>query len=385
MKRIYMDHAGSTPVDPRVKKEMEPFFEEIYGNPSSIHGTGREAKEALSIAREHVGNLVSSPAPRNIIFTSGATESINLGMKGVLFRAKEKNQIIISTIEHISVPTICKFFVKKGFEVVEVPIDSMGVVNIEALKEAITDKTALISIMYANNEIGTIQHVREIGEIARDKKVPFHCDGTAAVGKIPVEVEKDNIDILSISSNDMGGPKGTGALYVRDGIRLEPLIHGGGQERGLRSGTENLPGIVGFGKAAEIAKAEMNEETKRLKKLRDAIIEGVLGSIKKSYLNGHPENRLPNNANLRFSYIEGESILLSLDMIGIDAASGSACTSKTLEPSKALTSLGLSHEEAHGSLQLTLGRSNTLEDVKYLVDNLPDIVERLRAMSPLAA
>lgn len=384
MKRIYMDYAGSTPVDARVKEVMERYFEEVFGNPSSLHSAGREASEALEEGREKVASLVGAQANRNIIFTSGATEATNLAIKGIAFRSKEKKHIIISAIEHISVTNVCRFLQKQGFKVTEVPVNELGVIDLEALKEAVTSKTALISVMYANNEIGTLEPVREVGEIARDSKVPFHCDATAACGKVPINVQKENIDLLTISSNDMYGPKGTGALYINDGIRLEPLIHGGGQERGLRSGTENLPNIVGMGVAAEIASKEMGKESKRLIGLRDALIKSILKSIPESYLNGHPENRLPNNAHFRFSYIEGESIILSLDMIGVSAASGSACTSKTLEPSKCLIAIGLSHEEAHGSLQLTLGRSNTMEDVKYLVSNLPDIVKRLRAMSPLA-
>ncbi|RMF91041.1 MAG: cysteine desulfurase [Methanobacteriota archaeon] len=379
-----MDYAGSTPVDPRVKEAMEPYFSEVYGNPSSLHSAGREAAEALSKAREQVAGLVNAKAPRNIIFTSGATEATNLAIKGVAARSKDKKEILISAIEHISVVNVCRYLQKQGFTIRTVPVDSYGLLDLEALKEALSEKTALISVMYANNEIGTIEPVREIGGIARDAGVPFHCDATAACGKVPIDVEKERIDLLTISSNDMYGPKGTGALYVRDGIRLEPLIHGGGQERGLRSGTENLPNIAGMGAAAELAGAEMEREGKRLTGLRDTLIKGVLDSIPESYLNGHPKKRLPNNAHFRFSYIEGESIILSLDMIGVQAASGSACTSKTLEPSKCLTAIGLSHEEAHGSLQLTLGRSNTMEDVKYVVDNLPGIIKRLRAMSPLA-
>jgi len=384
VKRIYMDYAASTPVDPRVREAMEPYFTEVYGNPSSLHSEGQRAAMALEEAREKVASLVAAPKPRNIIFTSGATEATNLAIKGVAQRSKERKRILISAIEHISVVNVCKYLKKQGFEVLEVPVDSYGTVSTEALKEMLTKEVCLVSIMYANNEIGTIEPVREIGEIAREAGVPFHCDATAACGKVPVNVEEDNIDLLTISSNDMYGPKGTGALYVRDGIRLEPLIHGGGQERGLRSGTENLPNIVGMGKAAELAGAEMEKEGKRLMGLRDALIKGVLDSIPESYLNGHPKKRLPNNAHFRFSYIEGESIILSLDMIGVQAASGSACTSKTLEPSRCLTAIGLSHVEAHGSLQLTLGRENTMEDVKYVVDNLPGIIKRLRAMSPLA-
>jgi cysteine desulfurase len=384
MKHIYMDYAGSSPVDPRVKLAMEPYFEEIFGNPSSIHSAGRKSNEALEAAREKVAALVGAKRPKNVIFTSGATEATNLAIKGITQRSNDKNQIITTPVEHISVTNVCRFFQKQGFELTVIPVDELGIVNLEKLKEAITKKTAVISVMYAINEIGTIEPVKEVGEIAKDAGVPFHCDATAACGKIPVDVEKENIDLLTISSNDIYGPKGAGALFVKDGVRLEPLIHGGGQERGLRSGTENIPNIVGLGLAADLAQKEMNLEAKRLVALRDALIRGIRDSIPESYLNGHPTLRLPNNAHIRFSYIEGESIILSLDMIGVSAASGSACTSKTLEPSKCLTATGLSHEEAHGTLQITLGKSNTMEEVKYVLDNLPGIIKRLRMMSPLA-
>ncbi len=384
MKRIYLDHAGSMPVDPRVREAMEPYFSERIGNPSSIYQEGRETNEALGNARERVAALVQAKRPKNIVFTSGATEATNLAIKGVAGRSKERKEILISAIEHISVTNVCRSLQKQGYDIKVLPVDEFGFIELEALKSSIGKQTALVSVMYANNEIGTIEPIKEVGAIARDAGVPFHCDATAACGQTTIDVETENIDLLTISSNDMYGPKGAGALYIKDGFRFEPLIHGGGQERGIRSGTENMPGIVGMGTAAEIAKKEMKDESKRLIGLRDKLIKGILDSVPESYLNGHPKKRLPNNAHIRFSYIEGESIILSLDMIGVAAASGSACTSKTLEPSKCLTSLGLSHEQAHGSLQMTLGRSNTIEDVKYLVDNLPPIIKRLRAMSPLA-
>jgi cysteine desulfurase len=384
VKRIYMDYAGSSPVDTRVKEVMEPYFSQVFGNPSSMHSTGREASEALESAREKVASLLSAKRAKNIVFTSGATEATNLAVKGIASRSKDKKQIIVSAIEHISVTNVCRFYQKQGFTITTLPVDEHGFVDLEALKESLSNETALVSVMYANNEIGTIEPVREISGIARDAGVPFHCDATAACGKIPIDVTSDSADLMTISSNDMYGPKGNGALYIRDGLRLEPLIHGGGQERGIRSGTENLPGIVGMGTAADIAQKEMKANSKKLVGLRDPLIKGILNSIPQSYLNGHPTKRLPNNAHIRFSYIEGESIILSLDMIGVSAASGSACTSKTLEPSKCLTSIGLSHEEAHGSLQMTLGPSNNMEDVKYMLDNLPGIIKRLRTMSPLA-
>jgi len=278
---------------------------------------------------------------------------------------------------------ICKHLQKQGFEITYVPVDKQGMVDPKRLKDEITDKTILISVMYANGEIGTIQPIREIGKIAHDKQIYFHVDAVAAAGKVPINVKEENIDLLSISSNDMYGPKSVGALYIKRGTRIQPVIQGGGQERGLRSGTENIPCIVGMGKAAEIAQEEMETEGKRLSQLRDKLIKGVLDTIEWSYLNGHPTKRLPNNANLRFSYIEGESLILGLDMLGIQVSSGSACTSKTLEPSHVLLAIGLAHEEAHGSLVFTMGKQNSEEDVDYVLEALPGVVKRLRAMSPL--
>jgi cysteine desulfurase len=278
---------------------------------------------------------------------------------------------------------ICKYLEKEGFEVTHIPVDSYGVVDVEKLEEAIRDTTILISVMYANGEVGTIQPIEEIGKIADENDIHFHVDAVPAAGQIPIDVAKEHIDLMSISSNDMYGPKGTGALYVKKGVRILPMIHGGGQERGLRSGSENIPNIVGMGKAAEIAKSEMEEEGKRLTKLRDKLINGILNNIEESFLNGHPTKRLPNNVSVRFRYIEGESLLLDLEMEGIAASTGSACQSKTLLPSRVLTSMGISHEETNGSLQFTLGRYNKDEDVDYVLEVLPNIVKRLRAMSPL--
>jgi cysteine desulfurase len=278
---------------------------------------------------------------------------------------------------------ICKFLQKQGFEVTYVPVDKQGMVDLEKLEDAITDRTVLISVMYANGEIGTVQPIREIGKLARENKAVFHVDAVAAAGQVPINVENENVDLLSLSSNDLYGPKGAGALYVRTGTKIQPVTQGGGQERGLRSGTENIPGIVGMGEAAEIAEKEMEAEGKRLTALRDRLIKGVLGKIDYSFLNGHPTKRLPGNANLRFSYIEGESLILGLDMYGVQVSSGSACTSKTLEPSHVLLAIGLAHEEAHGSLVFTLGRQNSEEDVDYVIEVLPDVVKRLRALSPL--
>ncbi|MBE0512132.1 cysteine desulfurase NifS [Candidatus Bathyarchaeota archaeon] len=384
MRKVYMDHAAGMPVDPRVFEAMKPYFMESYGNPSSSHSFGASAKNALMESREKVARLIGAEKPKEVIFTSGGTESNNLAIKGAAYRNKDKgNHIITTTIEHISVINICKHLQKQGFEITYIPVDKQGMVDPEKLKDAITDKTILISVMYANGEIGTIQPIREIGKIAHENQICFHVDAVAAAGKVPINVEEENIDLLSISSNDMYGPKGMGALYIKKGTRIQPVIQGGGQERGLRSGTENTPGIVGMGKAAEIAQEEMETEGRRLSQLRDKLTKGVLDTIERSYLNGHPTKRLPNNANLRFSYIEGESLILGLDMLGIQVSSGSACTSKTLEPSHVLLAIGLAHEEAHGSLVFTMGKQNSEEDVNYVLEVLPGVVKRLRAMSPL--
>ncbi len=380
-----MDYGAAMPLDPRVIEVMMPYFIQVYGNPSSVHSLGQEPRRALEDSRSKVAQLVGAKTPGEIVFTSGGTESNNLAIKGVAYRNRNRgNHIITTAIEHMSVLNPCKHLGKEGFEITYVPVDRQGVVNLEKLEKAINDKTILISVMYANGEIGTIQPIKEIGKIAKDHQVYLHVDGVAAVGKVPVNVEEEYIDLLTISSNDMYGPKGIGALYIKRGTKIQPVIHGGGQERGLRSGTENIPAIVGMGKAAEIAQAEMESEGKRLSHLRDKLIKGVLDNVKHSYLNGHPTRRLPNNANLRFSYIEGESLILSLDMLGIQVSSGSACTSKTLEPSHVLLAIGLAHEEAHGSLLFTLGKQNTEEDVNYVLEALPSIVKRLREISPLA-
>ncbi len=366
MRRVYMDHTAGMPVDERVLKAMMPYFNQNYGNPSSAHYFGNEARRAIDEARSKVAELIGAEKKEEIVFTSGGTESNNLAIKGVAYRNKDKgNHIITSSIEHMSVLNVCKHLGKQGFEVTYLPVDKYGIVDTEALKKEITDKTILVSIMYANGEVGTIEPIKEIGEIVHSKGAFFHVDAVAAAGQVPINVQDENIDLLSLSSNDMYGPRGVGALYLKAGTRIIPTTHGGGQERGLRSGTENLPGIVGMGEAAEIAKTEMKTEAERLSKLRDTFIKGILDSIPESYLNGHPTRRLPNNVNVRFSYIEGESLILSLDMEGVACSSGSACTSKTLEPSHVLLAIGLKHEEAHGSLLFTLGKQNTREDIKY--------------------
>jgi cysteine desulfurase len=379
-----MDHAAGRPVEPRVMEVMLPYMKSSYGNPSSLHLFGQEAKRAVEEARAKVAGLINAEKKESIIFTSGATESNNLAIKGVANRNKDRGtRILTSSVEHMSVVNPCKFLTTKGFEVVFLPVDKYGFLNLESLQKELTDKTILVSIVYANNEIGTIEPIKEISRIVHAKNAYLHVDATAACAQIPIDVKNEGIDLLAISSNDMYGPRGVGALYVKEGVRLEPLFHGGGQERGLRSGTENVAGIAGFGKAAEIAKREMQVESVRLTKLRDRFIDGLLKPIPYSFLNGHPTTRLPDNVSVRYSFIEGESMLLSLDMMGVYASSGSACTAKTLEPSHVLLAIGLKHEEAHGSLMFTLGRHNTEEEVDYAASLMPDIVKRLRNMSPL--
>ena len=379
-----MDYGAGMPVDPRVLEAMKPYFTEAFGNPSSVHSFGQEAKKAVEEARKQVANLIGAETKDEIIFTSGATESNNLAIKGVAYRNKSKgNHLITSTIEHMSVINTFKSLQKEGFTITFIPVDKYGIIDLEALKKAITNQTTFISVMYANGEIGTIEPIKEIGEIAHEKGISFHVDAVAAEGQVPMNVVGEHIDLLTLSSNDLYGPKGVGALYIKSGTRIQPIIQGGGQEKGLRSGTEDVLGIVGMGKAAEIALKELSQESARLSKLRDRLIKEVLGNIPYSFLNGHPTKRLPNNANLRFSYIEGESLILSLDMEGVYVSSGSACTSKTLEPSHVLLNIGLKHEEAHGSLLFTLGRQTKEEDVNYVVEVLPGIVKRLRMISPL--
>lgn len=384
MKRIYMDYQAGSPVDPQVMEAMTPYFGTVFGNPSSTHSLGQEAKAAVEDARSKVASLIGAARKEDVIFTSGGTESNNLALIGAATRSKEKgNTIVTSAIEHISILNICKYLTKLGFSVKHIPVDSQGMIDTATVEGSISDGTSLVSIMYANGEIGTVEPIAEIGRIAHDHGALFHVDAVAAVGKIPINVERENIDLLSLSSNDIYGPKGVGALYIRQGTQLRPIILGGGQERGLRSGTENVPGIVGMGKAAEVAAQEMERESTRLTKMRDRLRKGLLDNIPHSYLNGHPTARLPNNLSVRFSYIEGESLVLSLDMEGIAVSSGSACSSKTLEPSHVLRAIGLRHEEAHGSLLFSMGKWNTEDEVGRILELLPEIVRRLRRMSPL--
>jgi cysteine desulfurase len=380
---VYIDNGAGYPVDPRVLKEMIPYFTESYGNPASFHSEGFKALKAVNVAREQVAGLVNSQ-PSEVVFTSGATEANNLALIGAAIRNKKKgNRIIISAIEHISVINITKELTRQGFEVVTCPVNDAGITELDELMKLVDDNTVLVSIMAANGEIGTIQPIHEALEIAKKHDALFHSDATAANGKISLDVEKIGLDLMTISSNDIYGPKGVGALFIKKGVRVKPQMIGGGQENGLRSGSENVPSIVGMGKAAELIKEEMPEESVRFTKMRDRLISGVLESIPESYLNGHPSFRIPTNANLRFSYIEGEALLMSLDELGIKVSSGSACAAKTLEPSHVLLSCGLKHEEAHGSLVFTLGKDNSMEHIEYVIEQLPGVVKRLRSMSPL--
>jgi len=376
-----MDYAATTPVDPRVLAAMKPYFSEKFGNASSLHSFGQEAKYAMEEARNNIADLIKAESSE-IIFTSGGTESNNFAIKGIAFANRERGRhIITSALEHDAVLEPCEWLKKFGFEVAILPVDKYGLIDPADVEKAIRKDTILVSIMAANNEIGTTQKIGEIGRICSRKNVPFHTDAVQAFGKTLIDVEKMHIDLLSASAHKMYGPKGVGCLYVRKGLKIDPLLHGGGHEFGLRSTTENVAGIVGFGAAAELRKKEMKPEAKRLTSLRDKLIKNIL-KIDHSHLNGHPALRLPNNANFWFDFIEGESLIMHLDSKGIAASTGSACSSKDLEPSHVLLAIGLRHEQAHGSLRLTLGKYNTDADVKYVSKVLPEIVEKLRNISP---
>ncbi len=383
MRNIYFDNAATTPVRKEVMETILPYFNEYFGNASSVYNIARISKKAIEDAREKIAEAFN--ADRNeIYFTSGGSEADNWAIKGVAEALSGKGKHIITTnVEHHAVLHTCQYLEKKGFEVTYLPVDEFGLVSAEQVEKAIKEDTILISIMFANNEIGSIMPVKEIGEAARRRGVYFHTDAVQAAGHIKIDVKDMNIDLMSISGHKLGAPKGVGALYVRKGVKIESLLHGGAQERRKRAGTENIPGIVGLGKAVELATKEMDEEAERLTGLRDKLIKGILESIPYSRLNGHPEKRLPGNVNVSFEFIEGESMLLFLDMKGIYASSGSACTSGSLDPSHVLLAIGLPHEKAHGSLRISLGKYNTEEEVDMLLSELPPIVERLRAMSPL--
>ncbi len=383
MRRVYLDHAATTPTRPEVVKAMLPYFTDAFGNPSSIYSYGQEAKGAVEEARTKVAELIGARS-EEIIFTSGGTEADNYALKGVAFANEHKgNHIITTSIEHHAVLEVCKFLERRGFKITCLPVDEYGLIDPDDVRKAITDKTILISVMHASNEVGTIEPVEEIGKIARESGVYLHTDAVQTMGHIPVNVDKLKVDLLSISAHKFYGPKGVGALYIRKGTKLVPLMHGGEQEKRRRAGTENVPGIVGLGKAAELARQEMGKEAERLVYLRDKLIEGLREKIDHIRLNGHPTRRLPNNVNVSVDFVEGESMLLNLDLEGICASTGSACSSASLEPSHVLLALGLPPEQAHGSLRFTLGRENTEEDVERVLEVLPGIVARLRSMSPI--
>ncbi len=383
MKEIYLDNQSAKPVDSRVIEGMLPYFGEKYGNPSALHTTGDIGTDALEESRKSIAEFINADEDE-IIFTSGATEAINLGIIGYALKNKKKgNHIIMSEIEHISIHNIAKHLDRSGFEISKVPVDKFGRVDMRKLERRITDQTILISVGYASNEIGTVQPIQEIGKLAEEKGIAFHSDAVAAEGLIPIDVKRDGVHLMALSSNDLYGPKGVGVLYMRKKYRVNPIMIGGGQERGLRSGSEDIPGIVGMKIAAEIMQKEMSGEIKRFTGYRDRMIKQILEEIPDSYLNGHPTERLASNTHVRFDGIEGESILLSFKDKGIAISTGSACTSKTLEPSHTLIATGLMHEEAHGSLQITTGRFNIDQDIDNVLNAVPEVVTRLRDLSPI--
>ena len=380
---MYLDNSATTQVSQEVFEEMKPYFTEEFGNPSTLYKYGRESKKAVDLARQRVADAINAK-PEEIFFTSGGSESDNLAVKGIAFKLAKKGKHIITTeIEHPAIKETLHFLESLDFKVTYLPVYENGIIKIEDLKQAITDETILITVMHANNEIGTIQPIEEIGKIAREKGIKFHTDAVQSFGKIEVDVEKLNVDLLSLSSHKLNGPKGVGAIYIRKGTRVVPLIHGGGQEKGIRAGTENVPGIVGFGKACELASQKLDEHYKKLSSIRDELIEKVLTTIPESYLNGDKENRLPNLANFRFKAIEGESLILLLDAKGYQASTGSACSSNKLEASPVLTALGLDPVDVHGSLRVSLAPESDKFDVDEFVNIIAEAVSRLREMSPL--
>jgi cysteine desulfurase len=383
MKRIYMDHAATTPTDVEVVKAMEPYFSLKYGNPNSIHSFGQEAREAVEEAREKIAHLIGANSSE-IVFTAGGTEADNYAIKGIAWANQKKgNHIIASKIEHHAVLHSCQFLEKHGFKITYLPVDKYGLIDPKDVKKAITDKTILVTIMHANNEIGTIEPIKEISKIAKKAGIYFHTDSVQTTGHIPIDVNDLGVDMLSMSGHKFYGPNGVGALYLRKRTKIVTLIDGGAQEKNRRAGTENVAGIVGLGKAAELAKESLTQGKEReIVRLRDKLIQGIMNKIENVRLNGHPTKRLPGNANFCFEFIEGESMLLSLDMEGVAASSGSACTSGSLTASHVLLAIGLPPEIAHGSLRLTLGKDNTEEEVDYIIGILPGIIEKLRALSP---
>ncbi|MFH1352910.1 MAG: cysteine desulfurase NifS [bacterium] len=383
MRRIYFDHNATTPVHPDVLEAMQPYFKDIFGNASSIHQFGQQARKAVDEAREKVAALISAK-PDEIVFTSGGTEADNFAIKGIAYALRKKGKhIISSSIEHHAVLKTCKYMEKNGFKITYLAVDKHGLVNPDELRKAITDETILITVMHANNETGVIEPVADIGKIAKEKGICFHTDAVQSAGKIPVDVNDINADLLSLSAHKIYGPKGIGALYVRKGTKIQPLLHGGYHEKNKRAGTENVPAIVGFGKACSIASNEMEKEKFRLTNLRDNLCSGISEKIDKVYLNGHPGKRLPNTLNMSFGFVEGESIILNLDMKGISVSSGSACTSGALEPSHVLKAMRVEPALAQGSVRFSLGKDNTEKDIEYVIGALPEIIERLRKMSPL--
>ncbi|MBT4651713.1 IscS subfamily cysteine desulfurase [Candidatus Woesearchaeota archaeon] len=380
-KEIYLDHASTTYLDEEVFKEMEPYFSKNYGNPGSLHYKGLESKEALERAREKVAGLIGSDV-EEIVFTSGGTESINLAIKGVAL-TKGKGHIITTTVEHPAVLETCRFLEKKGFKVTYLDVDKDGIVSVKEVEKALRKDTILVSIIYANNEIGTINPVAKIGRVLRKKGILFHTDACQAGGALNINVKDLDVDLMTLNGSKIYGPKGIGLLYVKKGVKLEPLIHGGGQENGLISGTENIPGIIGFAKALELGQQKREEENGRLVELRDRLVTGVLEKISKTFLNGHPTERLPNNANISFLDVEGESILLHLNEKEIYVSTGSACSSKELEISHVLNAIGLKADAAHGSIRFSLGKRTTKGDIDYVLKVLPGIIESLRRLSPV--
>jgi len=385
LNKIYFDHNATTPVAPEVADAMLPYLREEWGNPSSIHWAGRGSRKGVDDARDSVARLLNCE-PTEVVFTSSGTEGDNHAIKGVVYSKKARgNHIITTRVEHPAVLNTCKYLEKNGFEVTWLDVDSQGMIDLDELKAAIKPSTTLITVMYANNETGTLFPIDRIGEIAREHGVTFHTDAVQAGGKIPLDTKKLNVDLLTISGHKLYGPKGVGALYIRRGVKLVPLIHGGHHERNRRGGTENVAGIAGLGRACEIALRDMDREVEHTSALRDRLEKALMEKIPHTYLNGHPTERLPNTTNLSFEFVEGESLLLNLDMKGIAASSGSACTSGSLEPSHVLIAMGLTHELSHGSVRFSLGRENTAEEVDFLIEQMPPIVERMRAMSPLWA
>ncbi len=383
MRRVYLDHNATTPTHPEVVKAILPYFKEVFGNASSVHQFGQQARKAIDEAREKIANFIGA-SPKEIVFTSGGTEANNFALKGVVYANERKGKhIITSSMEHHAVLNPCKYLEKKGFKVTYLPVDKYGLVDPEEVRRAITKETILISIVHANNEVGTIEPVTEIGKIAKEIGIYFHTDAVQTVGKIPVNVNELNIDLLSLSGHKIYGPKGIGVLYIRKGTRIQPLIQGGHHEKNRRAGTENVPAIVGLGKAIEIAKATMEKESMRLTNLRNKLCSGIGEKIDYVRLNGHPGKRLPNTLNMSFEFVEGESMILNLDLKGIAVSTGSACTSGSLEPSHVLKAMRVDPAVAQGSIRFSLGKDNTEEDIDYVLEVLPEIVSRLRAMSPL--